>query len=468
MAEVYIQYSNLSSAIDCSVKAREKIDDYMCQMGKAINLPIGNLHGADSSGYVQSAANLAREKVARLMEKKQYFSNFENTARRVLTTAKDVDSTVSRQISAIAETYVEKRKWYEKAGDWIYNTFCVDMTNHFSLVRDFVDGIKWLGDKAENYIEKIHNWFKYGDGQYIWKIGKAIVSIGVAVVGTIGAIVSIPFSGGLSIPFVIGLVGAIATTVGGIITVGNSVSNIYTSGKALSLSGNPFDDDDGNPGAARYYGSSNKMSEAFNKFDFGDAETNKKYQNAGEIIDTTKTVADATALVCNIASLGNVRDFRVTAKNDNINFRYNAGQWNKGYDFSWVNIKRNLLHDMGFKITSGQLKEGSLGINLVDKGTVFKNSGLFSESAVNVFRTIKTADNIVNFVEGVDGLYDFATESNKTFPDTVTMLTHLTGALKTPKFFGSIDKYITKGYKNADAITKLLTGSSILKPAEGE
>ena len=48
--------------------------------------------------------------------------------------AKSVDSTVATNISSIAEGYIEKRKWYEAAGDWIYNTFCVDLANHFSIM----------------------------------------------------------------------------------------------------------------------------------------------------------------------------------------------------------------------------------------------------------------------------------------------------------------------------------------------
>lgn len=466
MAEIYIRYSELENAITHSVKARKAMDDYAQQIRGVITVPAGRLQGSDDNGYVQSTIQLAGEKMNQLIEKKQYFFNFENTAQRLLDTAKDVDAAVSDRISSIAESYIEDRKWYEKAGDWIYNTFCVDMANHFSLIRDFVDCVKWFGDKAENIIERIHNWFKYGDGQYIWKIAKSIVAIGAAVVGVIGAIITIPFSGGLSIPFVIGFIGAIATTVGAIITTGNSISNIYTSGKALSLSGDPFDDNDGNPGAARYYGSSDKMSDAFNKFDYGDAETNAIYRDAGKGIDTTKVIADGTSFVCSIASLGYVKDYRITTKNDNINFRYNADEWYKGYSFSWDNIKRNLMHDMGYKITSGTLKEGSMKIKLIDKGTVFKNSSLFGEKTVNLFRSIRTADNIVSFAENLDGLYDFATKSDKKLSDTVTAMTKLTGALKESDFWGQADKYITKGYKTVDSIMELITGETIMERIE--
>ena len=70
------------------------------------------------------------------------------------------------------------------------------------------------------------------------------------------------------------------------------------------MSGSIFDDDDGNPGAARYYGSAGKISEMYEKFDYGDKATNEKYKKRGRVIDKTKVIADTTAFVCNIASLG--------------------------------------------------------------------------------------------------------------------------------------------------------------------
>lgn len=203
-----------------------------------------------------------------------------------------------------------------------------------------------------------------------------------AVAGAIAAICAIPFSGGLSIPLVIGCIGALATSLGAIITVGNSISTLHTSGKALSLSGNIFDDD-GEPGAARYYGSASKMSEAFEKFDLGDEDTNVGFKTAGKVIDTTKVVADTTAFVCNIASLGNVKDYRVTTRTDNINMRYNGDKWYKGYSFTWKNIKRNVLHDMGKTVTTGKFKDGSFKLKLSLTDKVSKYTIHFVNSSFN-------------------------------------------------------------------------------------
>ena len=479
MSEVRIVYSSLEDAVECASKARTKIDNYITQIGKTINAPISNLNGSDSYGYAQSAANLASQKTNDLAAKKTYFVNLENSLNSVISTAKSVDSTVATNISSIAEGYIEKRKWYEAAGDWIYNTFCVDLANHFSLVRDFVDGMKWVGDKVGNVLDKVHDWFKYGDGKYVWKITTALVGIVVAAAGTIAAICAIPFSGGLSIPLVIGCIGALATSIGAIITIGNSLATIYTNGKALTLSGDFFDDDDGNPGAARYYGSAGKISEMYEKFDYGDKATNEKYEKRGRVIDKTKVIADTTAFVCNIASLGNVKDYRVTTRNDNINFRYNKDKWYKGYSFTWSNIKRNILHDMGRTATTGEFKDGSFKIKLTSTDKVSKYSVYFKdkkfelgkltfnfsketysipEKLVKFFNVTKTTDNTMNFLKNVDGLYDFYTESDKSLGGSIKALKNVTGIGKNSKVFSIFDKYGTKTVKTIEDVVGLIGG----------
>ena len=343
-----------------------------------------------------------------------------------------------------------------------------------------MDGLKWVGDKVGNVLDKVHDWFKYGDGKYVWKITTALVGIVVAAAGTIAAICAIPFSGGLSIPLVIGCIGALATSIGAIITIGNSLATIYTNGKALTLSGgNPFDDDDGEPGAARYYGSANKMSEAFEKFDLGDKDKNEGFKKAGKVIDTTKVVADTTAFVCNIASLGNVKDYRVTTRNDNINFRYNGDKWYKGYSFTWSNIKRNILHDMGRTATTGEFKDGSFKIKLTSSDKVSKYSVYFKdkkfelgkltfnfsretysipEKLVKFFNVTKTTDNTMNFLKNVDGLYDFYTEQDKTFDGSINALKNATGIGKNSKVFSIFDKYGTKTVKTIEDVVGLIGG----------
>ena len=69
----------------------------------------------------------------------------------------------------------------------------------------------------------------------------------------------------------------------------------------------------------------------------------------------------------------------MTTRNDNINFRYNKDKWYKGYSFTWSNIKRNILHDMGRTATTGKFKDGSFKIKLTSSDKVSKYSVYFKD-----------------------------------------------------------------------------------------
>ncbi len=472
MSTVWIRYSGLEDAVSYSGKVLKKIDEYR---GSLSTFPstLSRMSGSDEAGYMQSASNLAIQKMNSLDNTRARFSNFEKSLNQVIEIARTADSNVARRIETIAESYIPKRSWIDRAGDWIYDTFCVDGANRFPLIRDFSDLVKRGIIKISKVTKKIHNWFKYGDGKYIWKIGKAVVASVVAVAGAIAAVCAIPFTSGATIPIAIALVGAVASAIGGAITIVNSAATIYSNGKALSLSGNIFDDDDGEPGAARYYGSSETLSDVWKKTDLGDQKTNDGYKMTGKVIDGVKTTADTTAFICNIASLGNVKDYRVTTKNNNINSRYNGDKWYKGYSFTPDNIKRNIAHDMGYyasktkELKNGKvkpvLKSGSFKLNLVEKSkqakyTLTTNNGVYklSEKTVKFFNSVKTVDNSISLAENVDKLYEYGNSSNKSASSTIKAIGNLTGTFKTSKWLSTPDKYITKTIKTVKSNIKLV------------
>lgn len=455
MSKVTINYSSLEDAVEYSRKARKAMKNYGDKTRNIVITPISKLEGDDSKGYAKTASDLAGKKINALNTTTEHLIKFENSVTEIVSTAKSIDTTVAANIKTLADNEIPTRAWYQIPGDWIYNTFCVDLSNHFSLVRDFCDAMKVAGTTVGKGIEIVHNWFKYGDGKYIWKMTKAVVASVVAVGGAIAAVCAIPFTGGMSIPLVIAFVGAVATSIGAVITIINSAATIHSNGKALALSGNVFKDDDGQPGAARYYGTAEKLSDVWEKTDLGDAGTNSAYAYWGKKIDTTKKVADTTAFICNIASLGNVKDFRITAKNNNINMRYNEGKRYKGYSFTPQNIKRNIAHDMGYYASEkGKLKEGSFKLNLLSKDKQFKytlttnkNTYMLPEKLVKFFNIAKTADNSMTLAESVDGVYDYVTSSKKDVSNTSAALEKITGIFKTSKWLSTPDKYITKSIK---------------------
>ena len=115
----------------------------------------------------------------------------------------------------------------------------------------------------------------------------------------------------------------------------------------------------------------------------------------------------------------------MTTRNDNINFRYNKDKWYKGYIFTWSNIKRNILHDMGRTATTGEFKDGSFKIKLTTSDKVSKYSVYFKD---------------------------------KKFDGSIKALKNATGIGKNSKVFSIFDKYGTKTVKTIEDVVGLIGG----------
>lgn len=466
MSLIYIHYGNLQDSIERSQKARGEMSGYISELQRKIATPIGNLPGGDPQGYASTASSLAKRKINALNGKANRFSAYEASARALLSTAKSKDSYVSGEIESLASLYVQERKWYQKVGDWIYETFCVDLANKWGWVRGFVDIAKWATGKVGDLMEKVVTWFKYGDGKYVWNILTAVVGTVAAIGGAIAAICAIPFTGGATIPIVIGLIGAAAATVGAVITAVNSATSVLQNSKAIAKSGNLFNDDDGDPSAARYYGSQTTLSKYFDKTDMGDQAANNTAEAVGKAIDTTKTVADTTALVCSVASLGNVRDYRLKHGNANINTRYNGDKWYKGYSFTPDNIKRNIMHDMGFKVSSGKLdvkdafnthKSIFAKSYTVPKKFTLRwdtKSWEVNERLVKIFRGAKVTKNIMDVGKNLVTVNDFSRyrDTVPSWKDAGETVEAVTGLLGNMDFYKPFDDYGTKTGKTINGI----------------
>lgn len=342
MGEIYINYNMLEDSIKKSQKVRGELSDYVDEIKKRITTPVSELSGSDSSGYASTASSLAWKKINSLNEKANRFSAYERTVSSLISKAESKDTYVSNQIETIAGMYIEKRTWYQKAGDWIYNTFCVELVNKWDWARDLADVAKWIHSKVDNALDAVADWFKYGDGKYVLNILSAVGKVAAAVAATCVAIAAIPFTGGATLPIVIGCIAAAASGISAIITIVNAEATITSNTDAILFSGNLFKKDDGNPSAARYYGGVSSLSDKWKKTDMGDAKTNKAYSIGGDIIDTAKVVADTTYFVCGIIlGAAAFRDYRYN----------NPGEHIKRYDFSLKNLLHTLKGEFGFYLT---------------------------------------------------------------------------------------------------------------------
>lgn len=429
MAKIYIHYSNLEASAKAATEAKKQIDQYVENIKKIITDPITDLPGSDSYGYVGTASDLAWSKINSLNSKAERFSNYATAVTNLVSTGKAEDQNAENQITALADAFVGDRTWYQAVGDFLYNTFCVDIANISDVGRWIKDAVNIVENYVGNALEPIVDWFKYGDGKYIANIVLSVVGAVAAIAGAVVAIIAIPFSGGATLPIVIGCIGAVATCVGAVITTVNSVAEVMDNGKALSQSGNIFNNKDGNLGAARYYGNTTKLSEYWGKRDMGDASTNDAYAGWGKAIDVTKEVSDTVAFVCSIASLGFAKD------GGHIDTRVNAGKWNEGYSFTLDNVKKNLLSEMGFKLNDQGKLELDGAFDFADsffatdytpddkfnleilkyrytcKGTRCKVMSRYSwsvpEPIVNVFRGAKITKNFEGLAEGLGDIQEF-------------------------------------------------------------
>ena len=80
------------------------------------------------------------------------------------------------------------------------------------------------------------------------------------------------------------------------------------------------------------------------------------------------------------------------------------------------------------------------------------------EKLVKFFNVVKTADNTMNFLKNVDGLYDFYTESDKNVDGSIKALKNVTGIGKNSKVFSIFDKYGTKTVKTIEDVVGLIGG----------
>ena len=271
MSQITITYSVLEDVVSSAKRTATDIQDYINAINNNISVPSGNVPAPNDNSYVSTAGSLAKTKVEKLQTIKTSYNTFATNVTNFEQFAKDTDTSVATTIDTLADTFIGNRNWLQKCGDWLYNTFCVDIANEFAIFRVF----NYIGnlystwqDIKELATRKLADWFKYGNGKYVWKIAKAVIGTIAAIAGLIAAIVALPVTGGLTLPLVIGLIGVVATTIGTIITIGNSAATIYSAGKAWKL------DNEGKDGAARYYSDSTKISDVLGKYDFGGKKEN--------------------------------------------------------------------------------------------------------------------------------------------------------------------------------------------------
>ena len=325
MATVTIKYSKLEDTSNYAKKLSKNLNGYADEIKRKVTSPISGLPGNDNRGYASTASSSASKKIRELQDNSSRFNTFSQDVERFVATAKRADSTVAKSIKSTASSYVGERSAWDGFWDFLWNTVCVDFFNGTAAGRFIKDCATTAWSKVTSVAEKVHDWFKHGDGKYVWNIVAGVVATVAAIAGAITAVAAV-IAGGPVIAVVLAVVAAVAAVVGAVITTVNSGVKIYNNAKALSS-------DD--PGVSRYLGTINGYSDATKKYDMGDAEDNKKWETSGKVVDTTKTVCDVIGIIKGVTDLAAIKDSATGAI--------------KSYKFDKKTMMYNIKKSMGFK-----------------------------------------------------------------------------------------------------------------------
>lgn len=393
MSSIKIKYDELEASSKYAKKLAGELDDYSSRITKRISNPVNSLPGNDKRGYASNIASSASAKIRELNNRSNMFDTYASKVQTFVANAEKADKAVQKSIKNTAQSYIGERSKWETFCDNVYNFLFVDCANKYDVVRFLTDAAKSGWTYVTSFTEKARDWFKHGEGKYVWNIVSAVVATVGAIVGAITAVAA-AIAGGPVLAVVLAVIAAGAAIVGAIITTVNSAVKVYNNAKALG-------EDD--PGVARYVGGIGSVSDAAEKYDMGDAEDNKKWETAGEVIDTTKTVCDVIGIVKGITDLGAVKSEltgRIT-----------------GYKFNRNNILTNIRSNLGFdfdknKFTLEKMFETNFGTGSTKKWYANENGygGLkfFHNLTTNQQNTIKFVADGSKVVKSVMGLFEKA------------------------------------------------------------
>lgn len=346
MGKVSITYSKIKNASKSAQKASDYYEDFSSELSKSVYNKLNINYGSDSKGYIYNAKNVVSNKVKDLNSKKKKYADLSTSLYNLKKTVENCESNAKKSVTKIAtdELELKNRKWYQKVGDWIYGTVCVDIINSNPITKGLGNIIKSGLDYVDYGFDKAVDWFKHGDGKYYLNITLSVLGDIAAIAGTISAIAlcagATVATGGVATPL---LVAAIASGIGTVMTAVDSGFSIYNNIKALKISKNSSD-----PGRARYYGDIDGVSSSIGKYDMGGKKANKIWGYVGTGYDVTHTAADVTAVVA--GSIGAAGLSETTTKAA-------SGKTIRTYSYDKTKIKGNLknttLEKIGFRKQAG-------------------------------------------------------------------------------------------------------------------
>ncbi len=380
MALFTINYRNIEDSIKKADRTANALNEYEKDIDE-IARDCNRLGTPDPRGYINTAANLAGQKARRARDEKEKFKTLSRQLVELESFARSQDQAVAHDIDVEVTEFLGKRSLGQGVCDFFYDLFVgfLDRVAGIPVVGEYIaQAIRKAGNWVSDTFRKTTNYFKYGDGKYIWNGVRAIVGAVVAIASAFVAVVT--FMAAAPAAAMFALVGMIAATAYAILKAGDATVEVDNNIKAFSLSQQykkstenkdkwwDTSRDQGSLSASRYYGSISGVKDWIDKTDFGGAGVNNTMEIAGGIYSFVENTAAIVSSACEIGtSLANAQYMKT-----------DAGEWIKGADGKpimkdgsfanniWTDIKENL----GIKYekdASGYVKDkGKLKIKEVD------------------------------------------------------------------------------------------------------
>lgn len=323
MGTISITYSSLHNAVAQTNSLSNALSTYQSQISLTVDSKLSALASTgDTNDYVSAAEKKVSQKMTIMANESAKAATFKKNLDDFVTLAEEADKNTANNIQTLGDAVVGKRTIWQKAGDWIYNTFCVELVNKVPVVSAIANVIKGAWRKASSVMEDIHTWFKYKGGKYVWNTIKIVVGVVAAIAAAVVAVAAIVGGG-----TVLAICAAVAAVILAVIAVVNGVIGIINNKKAKKQY------DEGKLGQSRYYGSIEGFSDMVNKYDMGDEGANKRWKFASNTIKDIQLVCQIVVAIEGVANIGAVKN----------------PETGKITGYSWNEAKNNIKKILGFK-----------------------------------------------------------------------------------------------------------------------
>ena len=429
MSVIEFDYSALQSAIHIANKMGGSwgvYGSYRSDLKSKLYGPLDEwkLPGKEPLGnaYVSSARQQISSKRSNLETQMGQWKSLSKNLSSFKTYVEGQDKDVANEFKTTSKQYTNYSGIggvFTWLGDAFFGAFAVDFANSNKFTRGIADWGKTTVDDLHAVERDVGDWFKHGNGRYWANMVGSVALTGAAIVGTVIAVIGIPFTGGSSAVIAVGCIGAIASGIGACISAFNTYHTIKENSQALSI------EDD--PATARFHGNISSYSEHVAKTKYSSPEEYQKYSKIARKIDIADGVCAVVSIGAGLATSFGTKSVEVVGEKGVVTKQ-------TVFDWSPKNIKSNVLKTFGFKVE----KEAS---SLTMTG---------QEYAINMDVANDVGDTTINVVNATDDMTATSTTIEKTAKES--------GKIKYTQRVKTIDKMsLTSEYSSIVTSNNVVT-----------